>query len=439
MAQAFFERLQRSVGQPSRAGAGAGAEDALEGAGQPDLLELSLHQIEISGQRSSAAPLWREEVEAPRERWEGQNTHPDGPFRPWDADPNHASGGWMFGMPPVYMLLEELRRAAFAQAWLIDAQIVRSSPVSIGKDSKFMLSLIHDGYGTALERLTDPSPYDDPEEAIHALTAVRGELDWKSRPAQELASRILVNLRWRECQIRANFNDITFVNCDFRGSRFEECGFLGVVFINCLLDNATFEDCSVEGEPQGVVLPREDSSDSGERKRKPYPSFESRCLRPSLMSLLHYRQSAVVGSNLPSDISDGDFRLFSKTSGVPAVPMRSGDRPSHETSGPGGGLVMYGGRLSSLMFKNCAVGAGALVALRFIAGSSLDIVDTASCRLEISVSAIRGLTVTQPVIRKGVAKLDLTAYDCYLTNAWLGDGWEGAVRVTLCKCCNCST
>lgn len=402
-ARALFEELQHCASRAAR----------------PDFLEIRLQEL-AKPTRNSLAEVWASEVEAPL----AQRQRMGEGYFPWHADPRHASAGWMFGMPPVHIALEEVRRAVFAQQWLVEAQIVRSSAVSIGKDSQVMLSLIHDGYGLALERLRDNKPFSEPQEAIHAITAVRGVLDWKALVDSQLdplRNNTLVNLRWRDCQILADFENITFINCDFRGSRFQDCMFRGVEFVNCMLDNVTFEDCNVEGTPEDVVAPGPTASKSR------YPSFTfpgSEQNAALVRSLMRYRGLTSHGKEL---------RLFSRTSGMPALPSSESDVTSHEKSERGGGLVMYGGRLSSLMFKNCASNGGK-IALRFVAGSSLDMVDTIRCDLEISYSAIRGLTVTQPVIRREAeGRLHLTAHETYLANAWLGDGWQGTGQITKSK------
>src|SRR5262249_15250875 len=52
---------------------------------------------------------------------------------PWESDPEGLSAGPMFGYPPHEVLIEELRRFAFALEWLTTSSLIR--PTSPAVDS----------------------------------------------------------------------------------------------------------------------------------------------------------------------------------------------------------------------------------------------------------------------------------------------------------------
>src|SRR6202035_975020 len=171
---------------------------------------------------------------------------------PWEADPEGLSAGPMFGYPVPEVAVEELRRFAFALEWLTTSSLIR--PTSPAVDCT-MLSLIHDGFGEALENWAD-SERTGPAAALVLLTGAQGDIfDWAQADGEQYwpqfdgagQDRTIVNLRWYSCRVTARFRHIVFANCDFRGTRFENCSFEGTVFVNCLLDGAMFGDCDIIG------------------------------------------------------------------------------------------------------------------------------------------------------------------------------------------------
>ena len=105
---------------------------------------------------------------------------------PWDIDPEGLSAGPMFGYPAYEVVIEELRRFAFALEWLTTASLVR--PTSPAVDCT-MLSLIHDGFGPALENWAD-SEDTGPAAALALLTGAQGDVfDWlRDGPDRALAA-----------------------------------------------------------------------------------------------------------------------------------------------------------------------------------------------------------------------------------------------------------
>lgn len=352
---------------------------------------------------------------------------------PWVADPADLSSGPMFGMAPTAILIEELRRFSFALQWLRTASLVRASSPSHGHT---MLSLIHDGFGPALEDWAREHRA-GPAQALNLLAAAHGErYDWQSdRSDAPIHPEFdggdghvtVANVRWRDCQVSASFRRVVFLNCDLRGTRFELCGFRGVVFVNCLLDGASFGNCTIFGPVE------EPTAEQAE-----LPSFKVTVPQGAVDEIARYR-------GLIADTAD----LFSVTSGVPAVPWREAHGEGVEWERQPGGLTMYGGRLSSLTIRNCRFEDDAALAFRHIAGSSLDIVEQTGGRVDVYDSAIRGLTVTRPVEQsdpEAVASVDtdrlvLTFRSSVLTNTWFGDGLSGSARFSDClvlQLCNLS-
>lgn len=365
---------------------------------------------------------------------------------PWEVDPYDVGSGPLLGMPASVVLIEELRRLVFALHWLETAQLVRASSPAPGKT---MLSLIHDGFASALEDRASFAQ-SGPEGALSLLSAAKGETyHWRrveepDRPLDEFGGSkhkvTFANLRWRDCQVSASFQGVVFVNCDFRGTRFRECRFRGVVFVNCLLDGVSFEECTILGRASDPPPIARRSAGVAERSKNPLlidtkrlPAFRIPVSADALSELRWYRE-------LPSATTDdgGHTFLYSRTSGVAAVPWQ----PSYGLGLPWkretGGLTMYGGRLSSLMMQRCTFDDGGSLALRHITGSALDIVEQAGGgRIEIAFSTIRGFTITRPVddlsMRNDHRALDIEVLDSFMTNVWFGDGLRGKATFKFCK------
>jgi len=336
---------------------------------------------------------------------------------PWEADPESLSAGPMFGYPPHEVVIEELRRFAFALEWLTTSSLIR--PTSPAVDCT-MLSLIHDGFGEALEDWAD-SEQTGPAAALVLLTGAQGDVfDWIRADAEEYwpqfdgagQDRVIVNLRWYNCRVRARFRHIVFANCDFRGTRFENCSFEGVVFVNCLLDGAMFGDCEIVGPV--VTAPAKAYDTEG------LPSFALTGLdAPTRAALSHYRGQDFSGTT-----------LYSVTSGIP-VTNRPGIRSKLLAwASQRGGLTMYGGRLSSLMVRGGQFRDGGELALRHIAGSSLDITEQEAARIQIFGSSIRGLSISRRIgAEEEDGEIHLTVQGSVLANTWFDEGLTGSAHI----------
>lgn len=333
---------------------------------------------------------------------------------PWEADSEGLSAGPMFGYPPHEVVIEELRRFAFALEWLTTSSLIR--PTSPAVDCT-MLSLIHDGFGEALENWAD-SEHTGPTAGLVLLTGAQGDVfDWADAGAGELwpqfdgagQDRTIVNLRWRNCRVTARFRQIVFANCDFRGTRFENCSFEGTVFVNCLLDGATFGDCDIIGP---VMAPSTVYDEDG------MPSFTLTGLDASTRAALgHYREEDFSGP------------VYSVTSGIPVTNKLGARAKLLDWAPQRGGLTMYGGRLSSLMVRSGRFRDGGELALRHIAGSSLDITEQAAAKIRIFGSSIRGLSISRRIgAPEEDGEIDLAVEGSVLANTWFDDRLTGTAR-----------
>jgi hypothetical protein len=262
------------------------------------------------------------------------------------------------------------------------------------------------------------------------LTAAHGEkYYWQPATTQEPSYAAfdageefitISNVRWRDCEVSASFQRLVFVNCDLRGSRFEQCAFRGVVFVNCLLDGATFGQCSIFG---GV----DDRTDVPSY----LPDFKVPVPMEMVETIARYR-----GLDSPVEAA-----LYSRTSGIPAVPWRPEFGDGIPWSQQVGGLTMYGGRLSSLMVRDCHFVDGGTLAFRHIAGSSLDVVEQKGGAIDIYDSAIRGFTVTRSVEDADPATQRSDRNDGHLSlrfrasvvaNTWFGPELHGGAVFSDC-------
>jgi hypothetical protein len=281
-----------------------------------------------------------------------------------------------------------------------------------------MLSLIHDGFGEALENWAD-SEWNGPAAALVLLTGAQGDVfDWVRDDAEEYwpqfdgagQDRTIVNLRWRNCRVTARFRHIVFANCDFRGTRFENCSFEGTVFVNCLLDGATFGDCDIVGP---VV-----SASAAVYDQEGMPSFRLTGLdAPTRAALSHYRGEDFSGA------------VYSVTSGIPVTNKLGGRTKLLDWAAQRGGLTMYGGRLSSLMVRSGRFRDGGELALRHIAGSSLDITEQGPAEIQIFGSSIRGLSISRQIATpEESGEINLTVKGSVLANTWFDEGLTGTAR-----------
>lgn len=335
------------------------------------------------------------------------------------ADPAEVTCGPMFGMSPAAVLIEELRRFAFALVWLQESSLIR---ISSFESSEMRVSLIHDGFGDALEPWSRQE-LDGPTEALHAITAPRGaSFEWlvSGRSPNELKGgadpKLLVNLRWKGAGVNAHFERVVFVNCDLRGCYFFDCRFTNATFVNCLLDGAMFSDCVITGP----CIPATGGSWAP-------PSFLVKCSETLSSSFAQYQ-----------GVRGGIDALFSAKPGLPARPATKADQKGGmDWSSSDGGMVIYGGRISTMLLRSCRFVDGGQLSLRCVAGAGLDVVEQRRTRgefasIEIFKSAMRHLQFTGVFSERG-ADFRVTAIGSFLAQVWFGDGLKGYFKAIDCK------
>lgn len=352
---------------------------------------------------------------------------------PWEMDPRDVAGGVLLGLRPEDSLIEEFRSFYFALEWLRICELVRITTPFRGKT---MVTLIHDLFGGGLVEWSR-SVTQGADVAVHQFAAIRGvELEWKKNLASSTISEpVVANLRWRTCDVRADFEQVTFVNCDFRGTRFLGSSFRGASFVNCMLDDVEFLECTIIGSPSS-------ETESSEQPDRP-PSFFIRYAPPSLLSSLQwYREPRRQGED--SQQSDEEIGLYSQTAGIAAVPANcSIDKRVMLLEPQTEGLSMFGGRISSLKVRACTFQAGGRLALRHVAGTSIEFADQMQARVDIQGAAIRGLTITRPIdpddekwadqlIEQPDPRFELNFNHSKIINAWFGVGLSGTATFDDC-------
>lgn len=360
------------------------------------------------------------------------------------------------GLSDLAVVLELFRCYFFALEWLRASNIVQlelTRPANGGAPS-LVATLTHDRYSDGL-RLWRESQTLGFTEAVRRYTASRGaDLHWTSptvgeptgtdhsgkvqflrwdaqspRPADQ---RLVANVNWRSCTIRdANFKDVVFVNCDFAGSTFLRCTFDGATFVNCELGHVDFVGCTIVGQ---ATWPGQSVLDSlpTETVENP-PSYDFAVPDAVARSL-----RALTDEEAPSGAA---LYLHSETAGTTAAilvgePREIAIDDAAQLPLAPGGLVMCGGRLSSLTFRRCTFAdQDATVALRHVAGTSLEICEQRSGRFDIFAAAIRGLAVTLPV---GVKPEDGDSFTfdvrrAKVINTWFGVDLVGTARFDDCN------
>ena len=321
----------------------------------------------------------------------------------------------MMGRAPAAVLIEELRRFALALQWLRASYLVRISTPTAGL---MTIALIHDGFGTALERWSAEQSL-GPGGAIRALTANWGAFCWPSEEGEfwdafdgrsaDDGVRLLVNLRWRGGSIvETSFRQLSFINCDLRGALFAQCRFEGVSFVNCLLDGLMLSDCLIVGE----ASPRPATYSSGA------VSFTIADSATEAALLASY-----TGFTGPTEL------VLAELPGLPACPTTNNDSLTLFDV-ERGSLIVRGGRTAALSLRKLSFGAGASFCLRDSAGSGFDVIEHSSmATFEITGCVIRHASFTTPPNRSLAEKesepIAINAYGSVIYQAWIGDDLNG--------------
>lgn len=116
--------------------------------------------------------------------------------------------------------------------------------------------LVHDGFGDALFEWAEEARV-QPLDALTSTTSERGTAFRWAR-----VSGVINDIRWRGCWVgpdpergkRLLIDNVTFNNCDLRGTVFDGCDFRGGAFHRCNLSGTVFWDCSFEGTADAPYL-----------------------------------------------------------------------------------------------------------------------------------------------------------------------------------------
>jgi hypothetical protein len=346
--------------------------------------------------------------------------------------PNNPAAGPLRGLSPAAVLIEELRRFAWALVWLKESNLVRIT--RHGPHS--MVSLIHDGFGDALIEWEQYFKERDRAWALYALTAPEGDshewhdgVAWNTQAGEpatienELCGtpdkpKVIANLCLKgNIILSARFANTVFVNCDFRQIKFQECSFEGVTFINCQLDGALLSDCTIIGQP---APGKDEPDDEGYENFVPdAPLFNIPGAESLARTFRQYRQDG------PTDES----YLVSQEASQPAVAV---DEPISESSywldwAPAeGGLVVYGSRISALTIRGSKFQADSVISFRGVTGSGLDLAELADANFEFHRCLLRHVAFTSAT-KPNLTNLRVAITFSVLVQWWFGDGFSGSV------------
>ena len=339
------------------------------------------------------------------------------------------------------LLFELYRCYFFALEWMRHANIVQILP----SGSSQRVTLTHDRFSEGLAAWRE-SEAPDFKEAVGRYVAHRGksDLSWPSLESGLSHDRLVVNVRWEQCVIRGTeFRDVTFVNCDFAGATFDGCTFDGAVFVNCVLDDVDFVGCTIKRAPEWRFANEQWLALDPDVRRplvEDPPTFRAhvdRLLADRLTALL---PEEPVDSLLVESPPSGSGAVVASV-----VPDRPADAPTldpepvrPEMPEVRGGLVMCGGRLSSLTFRRCTFcddEAPAKVVLRHVAGTSLEICEQTHGTFDVFAAAARGLAVTLPVgtVANAANKFTFDVRHAKVINTWLGVNLVGTATFTDCN------
>lgn len=222
----------------------------------------------------------------------------------------------------------------------------------------------------------------------------------------------------------ADFRNITFANCDLRGTMFEDCVFDGVDMVNCLLDGAMFDRCEFSGtlgpaqEPKWLLDPsRFELSTTGDRDAYTLDSLVRYC---------GFGQQGIA---------------YSASAGMPLLPLEARARLGDTVRATrfertSGGLGIYGGRISSLTVRGCtfrrdADKPGPVLALRHVGGTGLAFVEQAGpVSMQVHASAIRHVVFSSIDQPSQSIPLDVEVSGTVMLQSWISTSFSGCVRAS---------
>lgn len=338
-------------------------------------------------------------------------------------EPTEWSAGPMMGLSAAAVIIEELRRFAWALTWLRESSLIR---LTQQEDNDELLSLIHDGFGPALTQWAEDSEDADeatatmvsltpPEGKVHAWTSKR-EID--ALRGEVGSEKYFINVNLLGNSIHGGGDDLTtfahvvFVNCNFRGAVFRKCRFIGVTMVNCRLDGTLFDDCVfVDASPthheaiehrhrNAPVFVVEDAADDAiTRLSAEFESYRGETVGASMIVAQPVGQAAVPSIEAPAD----------------PAPWRPAQ----------GGLAFYGSRISALTMRGNAFEEGGSVQWYHCTGSGLDIGDIrpAEDRYYFARCSIRHASFSTAAQES--VELNVEADECNVAQWWFSVGLEG--------------
>lgn len=354
-----------------------------------------------------------------------------------DLDPFRTSSGRLLGEPPIVCLVEELRSFAVALHWMIRSDILRRTRPT---PHVRMISLIHDGFGAAVNMWSETAQQ-SPLGTLRATTAHVGDAlvwvggDAELREPEGGGHRVIANVRWRGCFVRADFAHLTFANSDFSGTLFKGCTFEGVRFLNCNLDGVILDRCTIVG-PKAVVRDR------------PYgvPKWTGIRTGPEFFLRApgdcHWLESweghkdwrpMVAGASVYSEDDEA-------VAGTVVLTIESNEgRTVVRLPRDDGGLSLVAGRLAGVTVRNSAVEVGSALEVAYLRGQGLFLLGGSLAQWHLDSCAIRGVAIgPSPVVGldhhgvvtgsivSGLTVDEATTGTLGLERSQLVQGWDAA-------------
>lgn len=358
-----------------------------------------------------------------------------------DSD-RHTTCGPLMGLSPVAMVIEQLRRFAWVLVWLNHLNLVR---IANAGDGEARVTLVHDGFGQALERWSDNFLDGEGTWALFALATPEGESHRWGAPGVAPSADSRLGKRLRRYQkdlsgaadadqvtIHANLglrgnailfghlSHVMFVNCDFRGTLFQGCTFESVTFLNCRLDGTLFSDCVIVGSRQ--------SSEEGT-----VPIEEIDGALPTRFDQLRTPPQYVIDAQRATELADVMTRYRGAGAEGDLLLAQPPGNPCVTTADPGAGalfvhsadgLTIQGSRVSALTMRQTQFRGGRLL-FRRVRGAGIDLTGFEG---DVQVDFQRSLLRHVAFSHHGTTDtpLQVRVQDCATAQWWVGAGFTGS-------------
>lgn len=355
-------------------------------------------------------------------------------------DRRYGSAGPLLGFGPLQVLIEQLRRFAWALAWLAHLSL---ATVSGGRDESAVVWLIHDGFGPALKRWSTRFEDANATTALYSVATQPGlSHNWRTsggsdpvrdrRYAEDLSGderspRFHFNLGFRgNVIIGAQFEHAVFVNCEFTGTVFIGCRFSSVTFLNCRLDGALFDGCTIGGGGDNLSA-TEPLTPASQYTSVPLEEL----VRPAVYSLGNPGNAAELMARYRERGEVDVSAVVAQPPGRPAMPVTAAVAAQLVAWAPSGkGLIIHGCRVSAIIMRGL-VFEGERVLFRRVRGSGVEVGELRGfVAIDVMRSAIRHLTLSTARSEQDTpvpCTLDLRVEDAIAAQWWIGDGFEGRV------------